>query len=171
MVPPEGRAFGGRRARQYPISECDVMMPSMKSAARGRSLFIQVAAKKHGWQCVTKYDEARTNSKGHVKTFLTHTSNIGVRQEGLNISFAICAGFLVIGDALPPVLLCCNLNEVRSATSCRIHATHYQVAFRAEDPDGLVVPQMCDLQKLPATIARLAVPLNLLQMNEQSSRR
>ena len=33
--------------------ECDVMMPSMNSAARGRSLFIQVAAKQHGWQCVT----------------------------------------------------------------------------------------------------------------------
>ena len=36
--------------------ECDVMMPSMNSAAHGRSLFIQVAAKKHEWQCLTTYD-------------------------------------------------------------------------------------------------------------------
>ena len=69
-------------------TEFDVMMPSMNSEARGRSLFIQVAAKKHGWQCVTTYDEARTNSKGHVKTFLKHANIAGMRQEGFNTSFA-----------------------------------------------------------------------------------
>ena len=79
------------------------MMSSINPAARGRSYFIQVAAKKHGWQCVTKYDEACTNSKGHVKTFLMHTSIAGMRQEGFNTSFTICEGFVLLGGALPPV--------------------------------------------------------------------
>ena len=80
--------------------ECDVMMPSINSEAHGRSLFIQVAAKKYGSQCVTTYDEARTNSKGHVKTFLKHANIAGMRQEDFNVSFAICPSFVVLGDAL-----------------------------------------------------------------------
>ena len=45
----------------------------------------------------------RTNSKGHVKTFLKHANIAGMRQEDFNVSFAICPGFVVLGDALLPV--------------------------------------------------------------------
>ena len=58
--------LGDDKPVKIQCTECELMMCSLNSAARGRSLFIQVAAKKHGWQCVTKYDEARTNSKEHV---------------------------------------------------------------------------------------------------------
>ena len=84
-------------------TECGVMMSRINPAALGRSHFIPVAAKKHGWQSVTTYDEARTNSKGHVQAFLKHANIAGMRQKGFNMSFAIYPGFVVLGDALLPV--------------------------------------------------------------------
>ena len=90
------------------------MICSMNSAIRVTFHFMQVAAKKHGWQCVNKHDAACTNSKGNLKTFLTHNNIAGMRQEGFYLSFAICAGFVVLGDALPPVAGPASINGLKA---------------------------------------------------------